>query len=255
MTTIVIPLAGRSEYFPPAQYPHPVPLTEVAKLPMIQYVIENLRHLDPAAKFVFIVLKEDCNRFHIDRSLKLLAKGADVVALENMTQGALCSCLMAIDHIDPEQPLVIANGDQYLDIDIAALLPGFRNQDADAGCLYFRSVLPRWSYVRLDGRQVIEAAEKNPISRHAVAGFYYFRRGDLFLQAAMRSILQSVTEDGRYFIAPVLNQLIIDNRRVVAQEIANDAYFSFYTPQRIEEFEAWHGQQRIAALADEGEMA
>lgn len=254
MTTIVIPLAARSEYFPSAQYPHPVPLTEVAKLPMIQYVIENLRHLDPGAKFVFVVLKEDCNRFHLDRSLKLLAEGSHVVALESMTQGALCSCLMAIDHIDPAEPLIIANGDQYLDIDIAALLPEFTSQDADAACLYFRSVVPRWSYVRLDGRQVVEAAEKNPISRHAIAGFYYFRRGELFLEAAMRSILQRVTEDGRYFIAPVLNQLIIDNCRVVAKEVPNEAYFSFYTPQRIEEFETWHGQ-RIAALADEGEMA
>lgn len=252
MTTILIPLAARSEYFPPAQYPHPMPLTEVAKLPMIQYVIENLRHLDPAARFVFVVLKEDCNRYHLDRSLKLLAEGAQVVMLENMTQGALCSCLMAIDHIDPEQPLVIANGDQYLDIDVARLLPAFRDQDADAACLYFRSVLPRWSYVRLDGHQVVEAAEKNPISRHAIAGFYYFRRGALFLKAAMRSILQRVTEDGRYFIAPTLNQLIIDNHKVVATEIPNDAYFSFYTPQRIEEFETWHGK-RIAALADESE--
>jgi NDP-sugar pyrophosphorylase family protein len=249
MTTIVIPLAARSEYFPLAQYPHPVPLTEVAKLPMIQYVIENLRHLDPRAKFVFVVLKADCSRFHLDRSLKLLAEGAHVVVLDNMTQGALCSCLMAIDHIDPAQPLIIANGDQFLDIDIAALLPEFRDQGADAACLYFRSVLPRWSYVRLDGQQVIEAAEKNPISHHAVAGFYYFRRGELFLEAAVRSILQRSTEDGRYFVAPVLNQLIINSRRVIAKEISNDAYFSFYTPQRIEEFETWHGQ-RVAALAN-----
>jgi len=252
MTTVVIPLAGRSEYFPPALYPHPLPLTEVAKLPMIQYVIENLRRLDAGVRFVFIVLKEDCSRFHLDRSLGLLAEGAEVVILENMTQGALCSCLMAIDHIDPGAPLVIANGDQFLDIDIAALLPAFAQQNADAACLFFRSVLPRWSYVRVEDGMVVEAAEKNPISRHAIAGFYYFRRGQLFLEAAARSILQRDTEDGRYFIAPVLNQLIIDQRRVIAREIADDAYFSFYTPQRIEEFEMWHGQ-RIAALARENE--
>ncbi|WP_426110115.1 glycosyltransferase family 2 protein [Massilia sp. PWRC2] len=249
MTTVVIPLAARSDYFPLAQYPHPLPLTEVMRLPMIQYVIENLRRLEATVQFVFIVLKDDCSRFHLDRSLKLLADGAQVVILENMTQGALCSCLMAIEHIDHAQPLIIANGDQYLDIDVATLLPEFVADAADAACLYFRAVTPRWSYVKVEGQQVVEAAEKKPISRHAVAGFYYFRSGALFLDAASRSILQRTTEDGRYFIAPVLNQLIIDNRRVYAREISNDAYFSFYTPQRIEEFEQRHGQ-RVAALVD-----
>jgi len=247
MTTIVVPLAARSEYFPPAQYPYPVPLLEVNELPMIQYAIENLRRLDPAAKFVFVTLKEDCRRFHLDRSLRLLAEGATVVALENATQGALCSCLMAIEHIDTEQPLVIANGDQFLDIDMAALLDGFEQDGADAACLVFRSVLPRWSFVRLEGREVVEAAEKTPISPHAIAGFYYFRKGGFFIDAARRSILQRASQDGRYYVAPALNQLIIDGRKVLARAVPNDAYFSFFTPHRIEEFEVHHGA-RVAAL-------
>ena len=116
------------------------------------------------------------------------------------------------------------------------------------------TVLPRWSYVMLDGDQVVEAAEKNPISRHAIAGFYYFRRGDFFIDAAARSMLQRVTQDGRYFIAPALNQLIIDGRRVIAKSISNEAYLSFFTPHRIEEFEARHGQ-RIAARVAKGNVA
>jgi len=252
MTTIVVPLAARSEYFPASQYPYPVPLLEVSELPMIQYAIENLRRIDPAARFVFVTLKEDCRRFHLDRSLQLLAEGATVVALENATQGALCSCLMAIDHIDPDEPLVIANGDQFIDIDMPGLLPGFYQEGADAACLVFRSVLPRWSFVRLDGRQVVEAAEKTPISPHAIAGFYYFRKGSFFIDAARRSILQRASQDGRYYVAPALNQLIIDGRKVLARAVPNEAYFSFFTPHRIEEFETHHSARIVPLIVNTG---
>ena len=106
------------------------------------------------------------------------------------TKGAACSCLLAINHIPPDDPLIVANADQIIDWDLNAVLSYFEEGDFDAGTICFESVHPRRSYVAVDEQgEVVEAAEKKPISRNAIAGFYYYRRGSDFIQAAMKSIL------------------------------------------------------------------
>ena len=76
---------------------------------------------------------------------------------------------MAVEHIDNEHPLVIANFDQLIEPDLVGLFKTLRDTGCDAGCLTFDAVHPRWSYVRLEDERVVEAAEKRPLSRHAIA--------------------------------------------------------------------------------------
>jgi dTDP-glucose pyrophosphorylase len=238
MLNVLIPLGAQSQFFESSDFPYSKPLVEFLGKPMIQHVIENLATMASDVRFVFVLREEDCQKFHLDDTIRLLCgKACEIVTIQRDTQGAACSALLALEHIAGDQPLVIANADQVFECDLAGLVARFARDKADAGCLYFESVHPRWSYVRLRGTaDIVEAAEKRPISRHAVAGFYYFATGDHFIRAAMASIRRSATTDGKYYIAPVLNELIIEDRRLLAYEVPAGAYHTFYLPKKIEEY-------------------
>jgi len=235
---IVVPIAGDSNFFKPEDYPFPKPLVEVGGRPMIQRVIENLRTLEEDLRFTFIVQQEHVSRFSLDGTLRLLSPGCSIVSLRNRTMGGLCSALMAIDGLVEAAPLVVSNGDQVLNVDLTLLINTFRSTGADAGVPVFDSIHPRWSYVTKDAQDVVhEAVEKRVISRHAIAGFYYFKRAEYFIQAGFRHLKSGLTHDGNYYVASTLNELILDGKKVVGKSIDAHRYFSFYSPQKVKEFE------------------
>jgi len=240
LLNILIPLGAHSPFFEGAEYPYPKPLVEIGGKLMIQHVIENLQQIEEKKRFIFVLREEDCHRFHLDSTVRLLAgPDAVVIRLQHETKGAVCSVMLAVDYITPDAPLLISNGDQLFDVNPGVFIERFRAAKADAGCIYFDSVHPRWSYVRLEGAdQIVEAAEKRPISRHAIAGLYYFALGADFMESAKRTILKDASINGQYFIAPVFNELVLANRILKAFPIANNAYHTFYSPQRIEEYES-----------------
>ncbi|MEB2791999.1 sugar phosphate nucleotidyltransferase [Campylobacter upsaliensis] len=89
----------------------------------------------------------------------------------------LCSALLAVELIENDEPLLVVNSDQIFEFDLNAKLAEFENYDA--GVLSFESIHPRFAYVKCDERNlVLEAFEKRPMSKNAVAGFYYLKRGD-----------------------------------------------------------------------------
>lgn len=239
MLNILIPLGGQSSFFDNEEYPYPKPLIEINGRLMIELLIESFSSLHTPYRFIFIVQKNDCRKFHLNNTLKLLAGDqAVIIELSGDTKGAACSALMAIDYIDNTDALLISNGDQLLDLDMNVLLDFFEHQQSDGGVVCFTSVHPKWSYVRLDEQQkIIETAEKRPISKHAIAGLYYFRQGSDFVKAAMRSISNDANVNGLYFIAPALNEMVLDNKRLTVYQVDNDCYHSFYSPQKIKEYE------------------
>jgi len=235
---IVLPMAGRNMLLQDTKQPYPVGLIEIHNKPIIQWVMENLSSIDENKKFIFILNAEDCNKYHIDNSLKLITKDPhDIVALKGETKGAACSCLMAIDNIDLSSELLIVNSDQLFDIDLNLILKEIRNSKADSAIITFKSIHPRWSFARVEGDNVIETAEKNPISNDAIAGFYYFRAGSDFINAATRNIEKSLAEDKIYYISSTLNEMILMGKKVIAVEIPKEKYHTFYSPEKIKEFE------------------
>lgn len=238
MLNIVIPIASSSKFFNPAIYPYPKPLIEISGKPMIQKVIENLSTISEEKRFIFIIKEEDCRKFHLDSTLRLLAgESAVIFKIQQETMGAACSVLLAIDLIGTNDPLLIANGDQVIEESLDDQLKKFRKQSADAGCLCFDSVHPRWSYAKVDGENILETAEKRPISKHAIAGFFYFAKGIDFVESAYAMIRKDANVDGQYYVAPVLNELILKQKTLKAFKIENKKYHTFYSSQKIEEYE------------------
>ena len=241
---LVIPIASNSKFFNIEDYGYPKALIEIMGKPMIQHVIENLTYGVDFNKIIFIVKQDECDKYHLDNTLNLLSPiKPEIIKLRSDTAGALCSVLLAVEHINSEEILVIANADQIFDGGIFSQLQNFRSSDLDAACLTFNSVHPRWSYVRLDPKnRVIETAEKRPISKYAIAGFYMYKHGSEFVSHGMNSIKHGSSVDGKYYISPVFNEFVLSNQKIGYFEIPNESYHTFYSPQKIEEYESQHGR-------------
>lgn len=236
---IIVPIAGQSAFFDPAQFFFPKPLIEVGGRPMIERVTENLSTISPKARFIFVVQRDDVVRFSLDQTLRLLTNNrCDIVELSAPTRGALCSILMAIDKIEPDTPIVVSNADQIIDMDLSGFVRRMGSADAEAGVICFDAVHPRWSYVRAEPNNIVlEAAEKRVISKNAIAGLYYFKSGRTLTEAAKSSIRNNASVDGQFYVAPSLNEIILGGGNVLLERIPSNQYHSFYSPEKIRAFE------------------
>lgn len=234
MITILLPAMGTSSFFKDSFFPKP--LYEINGKTMLEMVVEDYDSIE-FKKYVFVFSEEDCQKFHLDDSVKILSSMSNVIKLRNQTSGALCTCLMAIEYIDKDEPLIIANSDQVIDVNYNSVISYFKNIEADAGLITFPNVHPRWSYARKKDKEVVEVAEKRPLSKDAIAGFYYFKKGEFFIESAKNALRKNSNLEGRYYISSSVNELILMGKKVSFYDIEKEQYKSFYSPQKIKEFE------------------
>lgn len=237
---ILVPMGGWDRYFREEDFAFPKPLVEIAGKPMIEHTLRGLRELGTDLRFTFVVRDEDCRRFSLDNVLRILTEDHEVtiVRLQAPTQGAVCSCLMAIDELDPDEELVISNSDQAIGTSLKAMMDKVRREQFDGGVLTFDSTHPRFAYIRADEEGLLtETSEKRVISRNAIAGLYYFKRSQDFIDGAMRVLTNASMVQGSYFISQVLNELILDGRKIGYHGVAQEDYFPLYTPQKVSEYE------------------
>jgi len=240
MLNILIPMSGELQ-FENDEFQYPKPLIEIGGKPLIQQVVECLQQIRQEKRFIFVVNKIDCQKFHLDDVLYLTTnKRCTIIELEKMTRGAACSALMAIKYIENSDPLIISNSDHIFEYDLDRIMNQFQSRDVDAGTICFESIHPKWSFVRLDEHgKIIETAEKRPLSKNAIAGFYYFREGSDFVRAAMKMIEKDANINGNYYTAPAINELVLENKNLEIYRIPANAYHNFYSPHKIKEYRGY----------------
>lgn len=223
----------------PNMLDYPVCLTEVGDTPLIERVVSTCNSLDPK-ELILSFRGDDIRRFHVDNVAHLISPDAHIIRVERDTQGAACTALLAAHHIDSDDELLILNGDELLDVDFAQVLNNFRDRKLDAGALIFDSIHPRYSYVLLDDSEhVVQAAEKNPISRNATAGFYWFSRGSDFVAAAKSMITKDARTNGLFYICPSLNELVLKGARIGVYRIDASLYHPLKSERSIEAYDKY----------------
>jgi len=65
-----------------------------------------------------------------------------------------------------------------------------------------------------------------------------YKRGLDFVKHGMDSIKYGASIDGQYFISPVFNHFILANKKVGHFKVLNDQYHTFYSPQKVSEYES-----------------
>jgi HAD superfamily hydrolase (TIGR01509 family) len=229
---ILIPMAGAGSRFETAGYSFPKPLIEVRDKPMIQVVVDNLC-LD--GRYTFIVQKKHREKYNLDTLLNLISNKCNIIDVDGVTEGAACTTLLAKEYINNENPLIIANSDQFVEWNASEFMYKMQEQDADAGILCFNSTHPKWSFAKIDSKGfVTEVAEKNPISDIATTGIYYWKRGSDYVAYAEKMIRENKRYNNEFYVCPVFNEAIADGKNI--RIFMAEKMWGLGTPEDLETF-------------------
>tara|TARA_B110000977_G_scaffold127605_1_gene163050 strand:- start:439 stop:1140 length:702 start_codon:yes stop_codon:yes gene_type:complete len=225
-------MAGAGSRFAEAGYTFPKPLIEVYNKPMIQVVVDNL-NID--AHHIFIVQKEHYEQYNLETVLNLVKPDCTIVQVEGVTEGAACTTMLAREYINNEDPLVIANSDQFVEWNSNEVLYAFSTEGVGGGILTFESTHPKWSYARTDANGwVAEVAEKDPISNNATVGVYYYSRGCDYVNSVDSMIAKDIRTNNEFYVCPAYNEFIETGGKVRLKNI--ERMWGLGTPEDLQNF-------------------
>jgi dTDP-glucose pyrophosphorylase len=229
---VLIPMSGAGSRFANAGYTFPKPLIEIHGKPMIQVVVENL---NIEANYIFVVQKSHYETYNLKYLLNLIAPNCKIILVDGMTEGAACTTLLAKEFIDNDNPLVMANSDQFVEWDANQCMYAFKADSIDGGIMTFKASHPKWSYAKLgeDGF-VCEVAEKKVISEHATVGIYYWSKGSDYVKYAEQMIAEKFRVNNEFYTAPVFNFAIRDGKKIRIKEI--DKMWGIGVPEDLQTF-------------------
>ncbi|MDB6112755.1 MAG: Nucleotidyl transferase [Pedosphaera sp.] len=236
---IVIPMAGRGSRFANAGYTTPKPLIPVGGRPMIQWVIDNIRP-HRAHRFIFLCLAEHLQAYpEVPAELRRLCPGCEIVPVSAVTEGAACTVLLARQWINSSDPLMIANSDQLVELDINDYLAALDADGVSGLIMTFWSDHPKWSYCRMrpDG-SVNDVVEKQVVSNEATVGIYNFREGRDYVRAADAMIAANLRVNNEFYVAPTYNQLIAEGSKILTLKTGRElnGMYGVGTPEDLKLF-------------------
>lgn len=232
-------MAGAGSRFVDAGYETPKPFIDVNGLPMIFRVMDNLLMED--ATFYLIARKE-----HLKKESALVNKLVEkykvkFIEIDQLTDGTACTVLYARKFINNDAPLMIANSDQLVDIDISGYVKDCRERDLDGSIMTFHEASgdKSYSYARIDKNGIVqEVKEKEAISEHASVGIYLYSKGSDFVNAAIDMMVEKNRINNEFYTCPTYNYLITEGLNIGVYEIDSCQMHVLGTPEHLNKYMA-----------------
>jgi dTDP-glucose pyrophosphorylase len=226
---IVVTMAGHGKRFVDAGFNQPKPIIELHGKPMFLWALESLP-IKNASVLTLAVSTEHAAGVNFELLVQEQYPGSKIkiVRIDHVTRGQSETAMMACADLDPNLPLLIYNCDSYFDsqIDWRALI----ESDIEGALVCFKDNDPRYSFARVGENGFVDlVTEKDPVSDNASTGAYYFKRTSRFCELAHKRIEKGVTVRGEYFIAPIYNDLIERNEKVIVLNCKR--FVCFGTPE------------------------
>lgn len=235
---VVMPIAGLGSRFTKVGIETPKPLISILGKHMAEWAADSLPFVS-RDDFIFIVRQEHVDQYKIDEELKrIFSPKVTILVINYVTEGAACTVLLAKEHINNDEQLIVTDCDHYFlnekyqemieREDVDGLIPVF---ECDGN--------PKWSFTKVDENwKAEEVAEKKAISKYANIGAYYFRKGKDFVAAAEEMIAKDARVNGEFYVAPVFQQLIENGKAIYAA--LSEEVWGLGTPEDVEKFEKYH---------------
>lgn len=237
MINIVIPMAGQGSRFAKAGYEKPKPFIDVDGKSMIVRVLENLTY--PDARYILIARKE-----HMEKETELVKQiekefNAIFIPIDKLTEGTACTVLYARKYINNDEPLLIANSDQIVDMDISEFIDDCKDRNLDGSILTFIDEFkdPKWSFAKIDDNNlVIKVREKVVISEFATVGIYLYSNGKDFVDATIDMIIENERVNGEFYTCPTYNYAINKNSKIGIYNIDFKQMHGIGTPDDLNNY-------------------
>lgn len=239
MLNIVIPMAGEGSRFKEKGYLEPKPMIDVNSKKMIELVVNNIRP-DREHRFIFICKEKHIVEYKLKELLEKISPDCVIIPIEGTTNGAAETVLVSKNYINDDNELMIANCDQWIDIDINDYLEVIDSKKIDGMVMSMTAEDQKWSFLKLDKQNnVVEVREKEVISNQATVGIYNFKKGSDFCSAATKMIEKNDKTMGEFYVAPVYNYLIKDQLAVISHYNIGQEFSGMYglgTPDDLKRF-------------------
>jgi hypothetical protein len=208
----------------------PVCLREYQGSTLLEYICKKTL---PQANscYTFVFHRDVIDRYHLDNSARSLISDAVITSIPGNSMGSACTALYGACQLNQEAPLLIVSTNEIVDVDYEKVILHFVESNSDAGVMTFESIHPRYSYIKLSEGVITQFAQQNPISSIATTGSFWFKRTADFINAAKQSILKHTVTSSQYYLAPVLNQLIL-----VGKKISHYSVDGCYIPMKTDQY-------------------
>jgi dTDP-glucose pyrophosphorylase len=206
----IIPMAGLGSRFTNEGYTLPKALIPVSGVPMIIKVIRDMPKSD---KWVFVVRKEHIDDFRIDSLIKSELPNAIIVPVEKTTEGQACTCMLAMEYVEENEPVFIAACDNGYIYDKKRYDSIVKRKDIDCIVWTFtkretlRNNPQAWGWCKLeeDGMTIKDMSVKVPISEdpyndHAVVATFFFKRAKDFIDATNLMIKENYRIKNEFYV-------------------------------------------------------
>jgi len=212
-------------------------------------IIQAVRSLPPADRWVFVCREEHIRNHHIDELLKKEFVDVEIVKIDYLTEGQASTCILAESVIDQNKPLLIGPCDNGMtwdkgrydfltsDSEVDALIWTFRNN------VTVKRNPEMYGWVVVDGNNnALKVSCKvpisdHPVSDHAIVGTFYFRKASYFFAAAKQMIAKDRRINDEFYVDEAMNELIERGMKVKVFEV--DKYICWGTPNDLRTYQYW----------------
>jgi UDP-N-acetylglucosamine diphosphorylase / glucose-1-phosphate thymidylyltransferase / UDP-N-acetylgalactosamine diphosphorylase / glucosamine-1-phosphate N-acetyltransferase / galactosamine-1-phosphate N-acetyltransferase len=230
-------MGGEGSRFIKSGYKKPKPFIDVGGKPMIVRVLKNLSYAN--ARYILIARKN-----HMNQEKELVRQienefNAIFIPIEGLTEGTVCTVLYARKYINNDEPLLIANSDQIIDVNISEFIDDCSYRELDGSILTFvdKHKDPKWSFAKINENNLVtKVREKVVISDYATVGIYLYSKGKDFVNASIDMIIENDRVNGEFYTCPTYNYAINENKKIGIYNIEFEQMHGIGTPEDLNNF-------------------
>ena len=247
---IIIPMAGEGKRFSQEGYTTPKPAIPTIDrhsgktFPMVVCATLDLPGLLPGGKNLTFIDRDFHKRDGVEDIILQNFPNAGFITIDHLTEGQACTCLLAKEVINNDQELLIAGCDNGMALDSSL----FEQEKQKADCLVFtyrnnETVLSNpnaygWMITDSDnnitGLSIKKAISENPLNDHAVVATFWFKKGNIFVQATEKMIAENDRINNEFYVDEVIKHVIELGYQAKVFEIGH--YIGWGTPKDYEDY-------------------
>lgn len=252
---ILVPMAGAGQRFADAGYRIHKPAimtvdrTSGEEKPMVVCATRDLPGAAADGSNIIYVDRSFHKTDGVEDAIRAYYPKARFITVDHLTEGQACTCMLAEEHLNPEEPLLIAGCDNGMDIDREA----YDKLTKESDCIVFtyrhnEAVLANpnaygWMIAddegNVTGTSIKKAISDTPMEDPAVVATFWFRKAGIFLEAARKMIAENDRINGEYYVDQVVKHVL--DLGYCAKIFDIGRYVGWGTPADYEGYQkTWH---------------